>query len=94
MRRLFRWLFSPIDPKLFDNPPAHQNESVDFERISLYAYDILHVAPWLSLTGGVVWDSMEYPDNFRTTPINGDQASLDRISPQKGHITGERSLPE
>ena len=75
---------NPIDQPLFNTPPAKQDESVDFERISLYAYNVLHVTPWLSLTGGVVWDSMKYPDNFRSPPVNGDQASLDRVSPKVG----------
>ena len=76
----------PITGKLFNNPPAFEDESVDFERISLYAYNVLHVTPWLSLTGGVVWDSMEYPENYTSAPINGNQASLDRVSPKAGFI--------
>lgn len=70
--------------RLFNTPPARQNESVDFERISLYAYNILHVSRSLSLTAGVVWDSIEYPENFRSVPINGKQAALDRVSPKLG----------
>ena len=76
----------PISAPLFNTPPASEDESVDFERISLYAYNVLHITPWLSLSGGVVWDRIEYPANFRSAPINGDQASLNRVSPKAGFI--------
>ena len=68
----------------FLDPPARQNFTVDFERINLYAYDMWNATPWLALTGGVTYDSMDYPENFRKAPINGRQASLDKVSPKVG----------
>ena len=74
------------DVRLFNNPPAHQDESVDFERVNLYAYNVWHVTPRLSITGGLVYDSLHYPDNFRDPPVSGRQASIDRVSPKAGFI--------
>jgi tetratricopeptide (TPR) repeat protein len=68
----------------FFRPALRQNLSVDFERINLYAYEVWRVMPWLSLTGGVTYDSLKYPDNFRSPPLNERQASLDKVSPKAG----------
>lgn len=74
----------PDENRYFRDPPAKQSFEVDFERTSLYLYDTWKVAPWLWLTGGVSWDRVEYPENFRSPPINGRQASLDKVSPKIG----------
>ena len=68
------------------NPPSSQSVSVDFDRLSLYLYDTLHVARWLSITGGVSYDDMRYPDNFRNAPINGRQITLAKVSPKLGFV--------
>ena len=73
-----------FDTVLFDDPPAAQSASVDFERINLYLYNILHVTPWLSISGGVAYDILHYPDNFRSPPINDRQADFDHLSPKAG----------
>ena len=69
-----------------DNPPSRQSVSVDFERLSLYLYDTWRVTPWLSITGGVSYDDMRYPDNFRSAPINGRENTLRKVSPKAGFI--------
>lgn len=71
---------------LFDMPPAHQNLSVDFQRFNLYAYDIWRVTPWFSLTAGLVYDDITYPENFRSAPVNDREAKLERLSPKAGLI--------
>ncbi|MEA3213289.1 MAG: hypothetical protein QOE70_6346 [Chthoniobacter sp.] len=76
----------PDDVPFFQNPPAKQDFSVDLERVNLYLYDILKLTPWLSLTGGVTYDSLQYPDNFRNPPINDRDASQDRVSPKAGLV--------
>ncbi|MEI6872026.1 MAG: TonB-dependent receptor, partial [Verrucomicrobiota bacterium] len=87
--------YATIDPstnqldstkQYYEDPAAQQSENIGFERVSLYAYDTWHAAPWLSLTGGVTYDAMRYPDNFRAPPINGREATLDRVSPKAGAI--------
>ncbi len=70
----------------FPNPPADQSSSVDFERISLYAYDTWKVAPWLTLTAGISYDSLRYPDNFRSPPVNDAQSKATKVSPKAGII--------
>ena len=71
---------------LFLDPPAKQDFTVDFERVSLYAYDIWRVAPWLSITGGVTYDKLRYPENYRTPPISDDERSFTQTSPKAGFI--------
>ncbi len=70
----------------YDNPPSSQDDRVDYERLSLYAYNQWHVTSRLSVTGGVVYDHLDYPDNFRNPPTNGRQTSLERVSPKAGFI--------
>ncbi len=71
---------------LFLDPPARQNFSVDFERINLYFYETWKVAPWLSLTGGVTYDKLTYPENFRSIPISNQDQTLEQTSPKAGFI--------
>ena len=71
---------------LFLDPPASQSFSVDFERINLYLYETWKLAPWLSLTGGVTYDKLSYPENFRSTPISDGEKELEQTSPKLGFI--------
>ena len=73
-----------FDTRFYDDPPAAKSASVDFERINLYLYNVLHVTPWLSLSGGIAYDSLRYPDNFRVPPINDRQANFEHLSPKAG----------
>jgi hypothetical protein len=45
----------------------------------------------MSVTGGMAYDHLDYPQNFRTPPINGNQQTLDKISPKIGTLI--RPLP-
>jgi outer membrane receptor protein involved in Fe transport len=71
---------------LFLDPPSRQDFTVDFERVNLYAYDIWRIAPWLSITGGVTYDKLRYPQNYRSPPIDDDERSFTRTSPKAGFI--------
>lgn len=71
---------------LFSNYHSDQFYNVGLQRVNLYAYDTWHIAPWISLTGGVTYDHLLYPENYRTPPINSDQQKLDKISPKAGLI--------
>ena len=77
---------NPNDALLFDTPPAHQDLTVDFERVNVYLYNVWRLTPRLSITGGLVYNWMRYPDNFREVPVNDREASLDRISPKAGFL--------
>ena len=74
----------PFKDLYFAQPPVDDGNSVQFERINCYLYDTWHPAGWLSITGGVTYDSMHYPDNFRSPPLNDDQAAREQFSPKAG----------
>ena len=68
----------------FETPAVSQSTEVDFERMSLYAYDYLNILPNLTLLGGVAWDRIEHPDNFRNPPVNDEQRTDDKLSGKLG----------
>jgi tetratricopeptide (TPR) repeat protein len=70
----------------FATPAVDQVTSVDFQRISLYAYDYFQPVPWLTLIGGVSWDRIEHPDNYRNPPTNSKQVENERFSGKAGFI--------
>ncbi len=72
--------------EFFGEPPASDDVTVDFHRLSLYAYDIWRLAPWLSFTAGVGFDQIEYPENFRSPPVDDRTTEFDRVSPKLGFI--------
>ena len=47
---------------------------------------MLRISPKLSITGGISFDSLRYPDNFRSPPINGKQSNFERLSPKLGLV--------
>ncbi|MEO5914554.1 MAG: FecR domain-containing protein [Luteolibacter sp.] len=57
----------------FSNPASKQHLESDFRRTGLYAYDYWNVLPQLTLLGGVAWDTIDHPDNFRNPPVNDRQ---------------------
>lgn len=68
----------------FQTPAVEQNITTDFERISLYAYDYWNITPCLTLIGGVAWDSIDHPDNFRNPPLSEQQREDDQFSGKLG----------
>ncbi len=70
----------------FPGETIRQDVTVDFERITLYAQNVFRIASWLSLTGGVTYDALKYPDNFRWPPINSRQSALHEVSPKAGAV--------
>jgi tetratricopeptide (TPR) repeat protein len=54
----------------FSNPAARQHAEVDFERLSFYTYDYWSLNPCLTLIGGITWDHIEHPENFRNPPVS------------------------
>ena len=69
---------------LFNIPAADQHSIVDFNRLTLYAYEHWKLTNWLTVHAGVTYDDMEYPENFRNPPVSDRQTSLDRVSPKVG----------
>lgn len=69
-----------------DNPSAQQDIETGFERLSLYGYHHWQIVEPLLLVGGVSYDRLIFPGNFRAPPISDDQKELDRVSPKAGLI--------
>lgn len=65
-------------------PAADQHSVTDSQRISFYAYDYYSPVSWLTLIGGVAWDHLEHPDNFRSPPVNDGQREEQQFSGKLG----------
>lgn len=68
----------------FSDPAAKQHVESDFRRTGLYVYDYWKVLPSLTLIGGVSWDRVEHPDNFRNPPVNALQRTDEEFSGKLG----------
>lgn len=68
----------------FPTPAADQQVESDYLRTGVYAYDYWKIHPHLTLIGGVAWDSLEHPENFRNPPVSDGQKTDDRISGKLG----------
>jgi Tfp pilus assembly protein PilF len=73
---------------LFDPaaPAAQQEISTLFKRFALYGYHQWEVTDWLELIGGVSYDRITFPENFRSAPISSDEKTVDQVSPKAGFI--------
>jgi tetratricopeptide (TPR) repeat protein len=76
----------PFAAAFFNDPPAAQNFDTSFERQSLYAYNTWHPLPGLWLTGGISYDRLIYPTDYRNSPILDSESSRSRVSPKAGFI--------
>jgi tetratricopeptide (TPR) repeat protein len=68
----------------FESPAANQNVETDYQRTGLYAYDYWQLSPSLTLIGGISWDRIDHPENFRNPPVSESQVVDDRISGKLG----------
>jgi len=57
-----------------------------FERLNAYGYLHWQALDTLRLTGGVTYDRLTYPVNFRFAPISVDEVTIDQVSPKVGLI--------
>ncbi len=67
-------------------PLADQNISSVFKRFSVYGYHEWEVSDWLELIGGVAYDRITFPENFRSAPISNQEETRDQVSPKAGFI--------
>jgi tetratricopeptide (TPR) repeat protein len=77
------------DGPFFPDPPAPealQDIRSLFRRVSFYGYHFWQIVEPLQLIGGVTYDRLTFPENFRTAPISDRQETVDRISPKAGLI--------
>jgi len=68
----------------FESPAVSQNVETNYRRQSLYAYDYWRPLPSLTLVGGVAWDRIEHPENFRNPPVSANQIDDQQISGKLG----------
>jgi tetratricopeptide (TPR) repeat protein len=68
----------------FATPSAVQKTEVDFERITIYGYDYWSVTPQLTLIGGVTWDRIDHPENFRNPPVSDQSRTDEQLSGKFG----------
>ncbi len=54
----------------------------DFQRSTLYAYETLKLPGRLRLTGGLTYERLEYPENFRSPPIQPGEETRERLNPK------------
>ncbi len=66
----------------FFSPPASARFTEDFDRITAYGYHTWELFSDFLLTGGLAYDRMEYPDNFRFVPITPGQTKREKLSPK------------
>jgi len=75
---------------IFDFPTtrnaADQNFTSLFRRFSLYGYHQWELTDWLQLIGGVAYDTITFPSNFRSAPISSAETREDQVSPKAGMI--------
>jgi outer membrane receptor for ferric coprogen and ferric-rhodotorulic acid len=79
----------PADFFLFfdpNQPAAAQHFKTDFERLSAYTYLQWNILDPLALIGGVSYDWLTFPENFRAAPISDQQEDQDQLSPKAGLI--------
>ncbi|HXC98619.1 MAG TPA: FecR domain-containing protein [Verrucomicrobiae bacterium] len=77
-------LSSPTGAPIFPLPPLPVTGSVSssFERETAYSYLTVEPLENLWLTGGVVADREEFPNNFRQPPISGGEATKSQLGPK------------
>ena len=68
----------------FTSPAANGHLETESQRTSFYAYDYYSPVSWLTLIGGVTWDRLEHPDNFRNPPVNDKQREEQELSGKLG----------
>ena len=70
----------------FQDPPPEQDFNSLFKRVSFYGYHQWQIFEPLQLIGGVTYDHIIYPENFRNAPISGNDTTADQVSPKAGLI--------
>ena len=70
----------------FADPAALQDISSLFRRLSIYGYHFWQLAEPLQFIGGVTYDHMTFPENFRIAPLSENEESTEQVSPKAGVI--------
>jgi len=70
-------------PDFFNDPASKQNLALDFERFAAYGYHSWRIAEPLQLIGGLSFDQLRFPENFRAAPLSDDSKTVDRFRPRR-----------
>jgi len=62
--------------------PIDRDVKADFRRLSFYGYDTWNVVDHLSLTAGISYDDVTFPQNHRQIPITEGSSTRARINPK------------
>jgi Tfp pilus assembly protein PilF len=74
----------PVTASMVEN--TAQDIAPDFQRWNIYGYLHWQLLDSLRLIGGVSYDYLEYPFNFRYAPITDGEEKTDLVSPKAGLI--------
>jgi tetratricopeptide (TPR) repeat protein len=77
---------NPVEAAFTNSIAAQQDITSLFKRISFYGYHQWQIFEPLQLIGGVTYDCITYPENFRSAPISGNDTTADQVSPKAGLI--------
>jgi tetratricopeptide (TPR) repeat protein len=77
---------NPVEAAFTNSIAAQQDITSLFKRISFYGYHQWQIFEPLRLIGGVAYDHIAYPENFRSAPISGNETTADQFSPKAGMI--------
>ncbi len=66
--------------------PVVQDFSVGFQRVSAYGYEQWQVLDSLRVIGGLSYERLVIPENFRFAPISSDTQASDYLLPKAGAI--------
>lgn len=78
--------FGAVFPDPAASPAAQQDLDSIFRRFSLYGYHHWRIAQPLLLIGGLSYDTINFPENFRTAPISETGEKAEQLSPKAGLI--------
>ena len=67
-------------------PPVTSAANADFRRFSAYAYHHWEIVERLMLIGGVSYDDLTYPANFRRPPLASGESQKEQWSPKAALI--------
>lgn len=75
---------SPFNVSGFPVGATSQSISSDFERVSAYAYHYWTIVQPLQIVAGLTYDRLQYPLNYRISPISTAEDTIDKVSPKIG----------
>ena len=68
------------------NPDRIQEMDPTFHRWTAYAYQTWRILDPLQLIGGITYDHLTYPENFRDAPVSDQEVTRDQVSPKAGFV--------